>query len=215
MGRTRIKICGVRDEASALAAAEAGADALGFVFAQGSPRAVDPDTAYEVACFLPPFVTRVALFVDPSLRHVMDVGEAFPFDAVQLHGSETEARAREVRRAGAQIVKAITFDPETIDEEIERWGRVDEVDALLVDGSAGGMGVAFDWGAFAGVAAESVQPLILAGGLTPENVGDAIRAVRPFAVDVSSGVERERGVKDPAMIGAFCEAVRAADADLA
>jgi phosphoribosylanthranilate isomerase len=115
------------------------------------------------------------------------------------------------------VIKAVRFDPATIRAELELWGDVEEVDAILIDGSAGGKGVAFDWSALAdavgGPGAPKVEkPLFLAGGLTPENVGAAIRAVRPFAVDVSSGVERERGKKDHALISAFCAAVRQADA---
>ncbi|TVS08458.1 MAG: N-(5'-phosphoribosyl)anthranilate isomerase, partial [Phycisphaerales bacterium] len=115
---------------------------------------------------------------------------------------------------GPQLIKSVKFNEATIDEELQRWEEVDEVDTILVDGSAGGEGVAFDWSLLnAAIERTGVRkPIVLAGGLTPENVGGAIRAVRPWAVDVSSGVERERGVKDTGLIEAFCRAVREADA---
>ena len=211
-GRTRIKICGVRDEEIALTAVECGADALGFVFYDGSPRFVAPERAYEIACFLPPFVTRVALMVNPKPADLVELGRVFPFDVVQLHGTESVEDVRACREAGAQLVKAIRFDAETVGADLQMWGEVEEIDALLVDGSVGGRGTAFDWEAFAAVQEVCPHPIILAGGLTHDTVGDAIRAVGPYAVDVSSGVERSRGVKDAGLIAAFCEAVRMADA---
>ncbi|MEO1129026.1 MAG: phosphoribosylanthranilate isomerase [Planctomycetota bacterium] len=210
--RTRIKICGVRDAPSALAAVEAGADALGFVFVGASPRAIDPEEAYGIACFLPPMVTKVGLFVNPKPEGVFETGEIFPFDIVQLHGQEPEMRVRACRDVGAPILKAIKFEAATIEDELERWSLVDEIDGLLIDGSTGGTGETFDWHALAAVRDKSAHPLILAGGLTPENVGEAIDIVRPYAVDVSSGVESSPGQKDPQRIAAFCRAVRDADA---
>jgi phosphoribosylanthranilate isomerase len=212
-GRTRIKICGIRDEEIALTAVECGTDALGFVFYDGSPRFVEPERAYEIACFLPPFVTKVALVVNPEPEALAELGRVFPFDVVQLHGTETVERVRACRETtGAPLMKAIRFDAATTREDLERWGAVDEIDALLVDGSSGGRGTAFDWEALAAVQEACPHPIVLAGGLTPETVGEAIRAVGPYAVDVSSGVERARGVKDAGLIAAFCEAVRAGDA---
>jgi phosphoribosylanthranilate isomerase len=109
------------------------------------------------------------------------------------------------------VIKAVRFEPATIVEELDRWDAIEEVAAILVDGSAGGHGESFEWSSLTPHLERTSKPIVLAGGLTPANVGDAIRAVRPFAVDVSSGVERERGVKDPELIRQFCEAVRAAD----
>lgn len=211
-GRTRIKICGIRDEEIALTAVECGADALGFVFYDGSPRFLEPERAYEIACYLPPFVTKVALVVNPEPGSLVELGRVFPFDVVQLHGTETVEQVRACREAGAQLVKAIRFDPATIGADLARWGEVEEIDALLVDGSGGGRGTAFDWASLAAVQEACPHPIILAGGLKPETVGQAIREVMPYAVDVSSGVERSRGVKDAGLIASFCEAVRAADA---
>ena len=112
------------------------------------------------------------------------------------------------------MIKAVRYDPATIKQDLERWSAIDEVDAILVDGGAGGEGVSLDWNGLAAALDGIGAPIILAGGLTPENVEAAIGIVRPFAVDVSSGVERERGIKDPELIERFCAAVRRADAAL-
>lgn len=209
MPRTRIKICGITDEEGLFAAADAGADAVGFVFHPQSRRYIDPEEAFELIAFLPPFVSSVGLFVNADVDTFSTIEEDCPTTISQLHGDEREDL---VRACGPGVIKAIKFDPATIAKELARWEKVDEVDAILVDGSAGGQGASFDWSALASVKSATTKPIILAGGLTPENVVDAIRIVRPFAVDVSSGVESEPGVKDRALINAFCSAVRAADA---
>lgn len=206
--RTRIKICGITDEEALFAACDAGADAVGFVFHPKSRRFIEPEDAFELVSFLPPFVSSIGLFVDASVDRFSDIEELCPTDRVQLHGSESEDV---VRRCGPGVIKAVKFDPATIEKELSRWHEIDEVDAILVDGSAGGEGVAFDWTALAKVKSATSKPLILAGGLTPENVGDAIRAVRPFAVDVSSGVESAPGEKSRELMVKFCDAVRRAD----
>jgi len=208
MARTRIKICGIRDVDSALAAAEAGADAIGFVFAPRSPRTISPEAAWQIASYLPPFITKVGVFVDASSEEIDRVREVCPFDYAQLHGSESAPLVREL---GPWVIKSIRFDPLTIESEFKRWSVISELDAVLVDGSAGGQGVAADWEHLAACTEACLHPLILAGGLTPENVSRAIDIVRPWAVDVSSGVESEPGIKDPRRIEAFCAAVREAD----
>ena len=224
--RTRVKICGVRDPHTALVAVECGADAIGLVFASGSPRTVTVEEAWEIVGALPPFVTSVGLFVSAKPDKYLAVLEEVAFDMGQLHGTENEPT---VRACGPSIIKAVQYKPDTIEAELRKWGRVEEIDAVLVDGGPGGTGEQADWGHLAKLqfGAEDpddgpddwnpacVHPMILAGGLTPENVGDAIRAVRPWAVDVSSGVEREKGEKDFGLIKAFCDAVREADASLA
>lgn len=211
MARTRIKICGVRDEETALCAAESGADAIGLVFVKSSPRYVEPARAWEVVSFLPPFISTVGLFMNVKAADIEAVRTACPFDFCQLHGQESEPVVRE---CGPMVIKAVRFDALTIEAELRRWSRITEIGALLIDGSAGGEGKALDWNALASIQDASDHPLILAGGLTPENVGDAIRLVRPWAVDVSSGVEKERGIKDPRLIDQFCRAVHEADAQL-
>ena len=207
MSRTRIKICGVRSAEIARAAVNAGADAVGFMFVRNSVRAIEPEAAAEIMWGLPPMLTTVGVFMNASVDAFTDIEEECPTHYAQLHGNEDEPT---VRQCGPAI-KAVRYDPATIRRDLERWDAIDEVDAILVDGGGGGEGVAFDWAGLRAAMEGMATPIILAGGLTPTNVAAAIRAVRPFAVDVSSGVERDRGVKDPALIEAFCDAVRAAD----
>lgn len=212
MPRTRIKICGIRDETGLFAAAESGADAVGFVFHPQSRRFIDPEDAWELVGLLPPFVSSVGLFVDASVEKFSAMEELCPTTFSQLHGKES---VEVVRRCGPGVIKAVRFDAATIGDELARWEAIDEVDAILVDGSSGGEGLSFDWPSLAAAKDRTSKPLILAGGLTAANVGEAIRAVRPWGVDVSSGVEREPGEKDPGMIEDFCRAVLRADAALA
>ena len=194
-----------------MAAVEAGADALGFVFVRSSPRYIDPEEAWDFACDLPPFVTKVGLMVDLKPAQFDELQEQFPFDLAQFHGNEP---IPVVEECGPDIIKAIQFDPDTIEAELRRWSEVDEVEAILIDGSSGGKGIRVDWEALADVADLCDKPLILAGGLNPVNVAEAIEIVRPYAVDVSSGVESEPGVKDIDLIEDFCHAVREIDDDL-
>ena len=209
MPRTRIKICGIRTPEAAAAAASAGADAIGFMFHPHSRRFIEPEDAAAIVVGLPPMIVSVAVFVNPTLDKFMEFEELCPTTHTQLHGDEDEALVREC----APVIKAIRFDKTTIRAELSRWAALPEVDAILVDGSAGGMGTAFDWSVLSPLVRETPKPIILAGGLTPDNVGGAIRTVRPFAVDVSSGVETDGipGQKNPALIEAFCAAVRRAD----
>lgn len=211
MARTRIKICGITDEEGLFAAADAGADAVGFVFHPQSRRFIEPEDAFEMSAMLPPFVSSVGLFVNASVDTFSEIEERCPTTFSQLHGEEPEDV---VAQCGPGVIKAIRFDGATIAKELERWDRVDEVDAILVDGSSGGEGKAFDWAGLASAKERTGKPLIVAGGLTPENVDEVIRVLRPFAVDVSSGVESEPGVKDRGLIEKFCVAVRRADAAL-
>lgn len=208
-GRTRIKICGVRDAGAALAAADAGADAVGLMFVERSPRAIDTGTGREIMGALPAFVTPVGVVADLDVDAFCDLEGECPVPLFQLHGAEDE---KTVRACGPGVIKAFRYDPATIDSQLARWGGLDEVDAVLIDGSPGGEGASFDWAALAPRLGGFPKPVVLAGGLSPDNVGDAIRAVRPYAVDVSSGVESAPGVKDGAKVRAFCDAVRAADA---
>ncbi len=211
MARTRIKICGIRDEAGLFAAADCGADAVGFVFVEASPRYIQPEDAWKLAGLLPPMVATVGLYQNPGVDDFAEVEQVCPTTLTQLHGNE---RDQIVEMIGPDLIKAIKFDPETIAGRLKHYDEFPEVSAILIDGSAGGEGEAFDWNLLAPHMKHVSKPIILAGGLTPENVGEAIRIVRPFAVDVSSGVESERGVKDPELIAAFCRAVVKADAEL-
>lgn len=212
--RTRIKICGLRDDDAVEAAICGGADAIGFIFVSGSPREIDADRAGDIMAGLPPLVSTVGVSRDLSVDAFCELEQLCPTNLSQLHGKESE---KTVRMCGPDVIKGFRFDPATIDTQLDRWGAVEEVGAVLIDGSEGGEGTALDWGALAerlaGARSRGFdKPVFLAGGLTPDNVAEAIGAVRPYAVDVSSGVESSPGVKDVGAIRAFCAAVRGADA---
>ncbi len=208
-GRTRIKICGVRDPETALVCAQAGADAVGLMFVERSPRAIGPGMGLEIMGALPVFVTAVGVTADLDVDAFCDLESACPAPVFQLHGREDE---KTVRACGPGVVKAFKYDAATIASQLSRWGAIDEVDAVLIDGSSGGEGVSFDWGELGEALGEFAKPVMIAGGLHAGNVGEAIRGVRPFGVDVSSGVESAPGVKDHDKIREFCAAVRAVDA---
>lgn len=210
MRRTRIKVCGVRDVATARVCAEAGVDAVGVVFAPGSAREVTLDEAAAVCAALPPFVVRVGLFVDAEIEDITRAHERCGFGLVQLHGGETERDAEEVWKAtGVRVLRALRFDAGTVESDLARWKAVEGVAGVLLDGSAGGQGEAFRWDALGHRAG---PPIVVAGGLEPDNVGDALRATRAWGVDVSSGVESSRGVKSHDLIRAFVRRVRDCDA---
>ncbi len=187
-----VKICGITRLDDAEAAVEAGAGALGFVFWPASSRFIDPYRARTIVSRLPPFVTAVGVFVNQPVEYVSGVASLVRLGAVQLHGEETVAYAA---RVPAAIIKAIAVGGEGTDNAADLW-PVQTM--LLLDGydpvKRGGTGRTIDWPVAAQVAAR--RRVILAGGLTPENVGEAIASVRPFGVDVSSGVERAPGLKD-------------------
>ncbi|MEM6459750.1 MAG: phosphoribosylanthranilate isomerase [Planctomycetota bacterium] len=219
--RTRIKICGVNDVAAALAAADAGADFVGLVFVRASPRFVPPEAAREIAAALPLGVEAVGLFCDHTIDDVRDAAATAGLRTVQLHGREGPGFAKQLD--GLRIVKAIGFEAGKLAERLQPWREARTgLAAVLLDtppeadaAITGGGGETFDWDALA--EAESaghfrgLPPRFLAGGLTPRNVAAAVATVRPYAVDVSSGVESSRGVKDAVMIADFCAAVRDAD----
>lgn len=208
--RTRIKICGITSLEDAMIAVDAGADAIGFVFVEKTPRWIDPDRALGILEALPPMVTAVGVFRDPSLEWFMDVVEACPTRAVQVHGRKLTPQLAAAMSPG--LIRALQFEADTIGDELEEWSATDGVEMVLVDGSAGGEGTAFDWAALAAAKDRCSVPMVVAGGLTPDSVGEAVRTVRPFAVDVSSGVEASPGKKDHDAVRALCTAVRTADA---
>lgn len=203
---TRSKICGITREQDALLAARLGADAIGLVFFSDSPRHVSIARAAEIVAALPPFVTTVGLFVDPDEDEVRDVLAAVPLDMLQFHGTESAA---DCERYGRPWLKAIRMRDGIDLHACERDYR--GARGLLLDtfhpAVAGGSGEVFDW---AKVPAGLKTPIILAGGLGPDNVQAAIRQLRPWAVDVSSGVESGKGIKDPDKLRAFMEQVRKA-----
>ncbi|MBL9148990.1 MAG: phosphoribosylanthranilate isomerase [Phycisphaerae bacterium] len=201
--RTRVKICGLSTDADVVAAAEAGADLVGFVLWQGSPRHVTLERARALAALAARHsLESVALVVDAEPAFLAALGD---FDRVQCHGHES---CNAVSRAPKPVLRGFPFSPEAF----ATWAACPSVDALLVDGPRGGSGEAFDHAPLVPLVAASPKKVFLAGGLTPETVGAAIARVRPYGVDVSSGVERTRGVKDPERMAAFCAAVRMADA---
>lgn len=202
----RVKICGIQDEGAALAAADAGANAIGLVFAP-SRRQIDAAQARRIAGALPPFVSRVGVVVNEPLDRLRALIADARLDAVQLHGDETPDYCAAAREFGVTVIKAV---PVAGPLDLERL-RALPVSAILLDthrsGQRGGTGEPFDWRLAAPVA--EAMPVILSGGLSPENVRAGIAAVRPYGVDVSSGVETD-GRKDPEKIRAFIAAARAA-----
>lgn len=201
--RVRTKICGITRQQDALDAVEAGADALGFVFWPRSARCVTPTQAAGIIARLPAFVTPVALFVDPS-REEVEAALAAGCTLLQFHGNESPSFCASF---GAAWIKAVRVAPDVDIKAMVR--RYEGARGLLldtyVDGQPGGTGQSFDWSL---AAADIGMPVILAGGLTPDNVGEAVRMARPYAVDVSGGVEISRGIKDRARMAAFIEGVR-------
>ena len=206
--RTRIKICGLTRAEDAAAAVSAGADALGVVLAP-SKRRVTLDEAAEVFADVPPLVARVGVFVDAHADEVWEAVARLGLAAVQFHGDEAPETCA---TAPVPVIKALRVGPDFSAERADAYRGA--VSALLLDtfvpGEQGGTGVAFDWYDVAG-RLPRWAPVLLAGGLGPANVGAAIQALRPYAVDVSSGVESAPGVKDHRSIDAFVAAVRAAD----
>ena len=208
--RTRIKICGLTREADVDAAVEAGADAVGFVLYAASPRHVPIERAVALARRLPAFVTPVLLWVNAAPAEAAEGAAAIPHALMQFHGDETPERCR---AAGRPYLRAARMAPGF--DLLDFASRFSDALALLLDAHVegyGGGGKVFDWSLVpSGVA----PPVVLSGGLHAANVIEGILQVRPWAVDVSSGVESAKGIKDAAAIRAFCEAVRQADTRLA
>ncbi len=205
--KTRIKICGLIREEDLDTAVAAGADAIGLNFYPSSPRYVTPQRAAQLARRIPPFVTVTALFVNAKPAEIEAVLAEVPVNLLQFHGDETES---ECRRWERPYIRAARVRPGM--DLLQYASDFSSARALLLDAFVegyGGGGQVFDWSL---IPADLPCPVILSGGLTPENVGDAVRRVRPAAVDVASGVEAAKGIKDAAKIAAFVAAVRAADA---
>lgn len=205
MAVVRSKICGITRVEDALVAAESGADAIGLVFYPRSPRAVSIQQARAITRALPPFISVVGLFVDASRCEINEILEAVPLDVLQFHGDEPAEACRGFHRPW---YKALRVRPgEDMRSHVERYP---EASAVLLDtyvaGVPGGTGETFDWSL---VPASLPKPLILAGGLTTENVQQAIRSTKPYAVDVSGGVEQAKGLKDAEKVRDFVAQVRA------
>ena len=207
ISRTRTKICGITREQDVHAVAQNGADALGLVFYAKSPRHVTVQQAVELAKVVPPFVTLVGLFVNPGVDEICEVLGNVPLDVLQFHGEETPLFCAQF---GRPWLKAIRVKPGA--DLVECAARYAGAQGLLLDafveGTHGGTGASFDWGM---IPRNLPLPLILSGGLHAGNVADAIKAVRPYAVDVSSGVEASKGIKDAEKIAAFIKEVKRVD----
>lgn len=203
MANTRVKICGITNVADALQAVEAGADALGFVFYSKSPRYVTPHEVQKIIAELPPLVTTVGLFVNEPISRIRRTMAAARLDVVQLHGDE---QPEDCLIEPLRVIKALRIKDASSLKGAERF----EVSALLLDAwsdeSYGGTGLGFDWQLAKRLTGK--RPLILAGGLTLENIIDAVRQVKPYAVDVSSGVEAGPGKKDHQKVTEFICRVR-------
>ena len=194
----KVKICGNTNLDDAMAAVQAGADALGFVFYAKSPRAVDSKTAAEIISRLPPFVVPVGVFVNEDLSVVRRIMEECNIPLAQLHGEESPQYCAEL---GRSVIKAIRIRDSRDLERMAGYQVSGFVLDAFVEGTPGGTGVTIDWDLAA--QAQMLGPIILAGGLTPDNVLEAVRQVRPYAVDVTSGVEASPGKKDHAKVQAF------------
>ncbi|GLO05843.1 phosphoribosylanthranilate isomerase [Pseudomonas putida] len=206
MSNVRSKICGITRIEDALAAAQAGADAIGFVFYAKSPRAVDVRQARAIIAELPPFVTTVGLFVNASRCELNEILEVVPLDLLQFHGDETPQDCEGYHRPWIKALRVRPGDDLEAACQLYAGARGILLDTYVA-GVPGGTGEAFDWSL---VPAHLSKPIILAGGLSADNVGQAIAQVRPYAVDVSGGVEQAKGIKDAAKIEAFMQAVKQA-----
>ena len=204
MPAVRVKICGITRVEDALAAVAAGADAIGLVFYARSPRAVDVEQARTILAALPPFVTSVGLFVNAERSELERILAQVPLDLLQFHGDESVAQCEGY---GRPYIKALRV--KAGDDIAAEMARYPSAQGILLDtyveGVPGGTGEAFDWSL---VPRQASRPLILAGGLRPDNVAAAVAQVRPYAVDVSGGVEAGKGIKDAQKIGAFIRAAR-------
>ncbi len=204
--RTRVKICGITRPEDALTAVDAGADAIGLVFYAPSPRAVSLEQAQRIVEALPPFVSTVGLFVDAPVQQVEQTLAAVRLDLLQFHGNEIAAECDYYKKP---YLKAIRVKPDT--NLLQCCLDFNDAQALLLDTYSetvmGGTGQTFDWGL---IPRNLPKSIILAGGLNADNVYSAIKEIRPYAVDVSGGVEANKGIKDAAKIAAFMQAVEQA-----
>ena len=201
--RTRIKFCGMTRVEDALAAARLGADAIGLIFAPGSPRRIDADDADRIARAMPPFVTRVGLFIDQPADEVSRNVDAVALDLLQFHGREDAAFCRMFGKPYIKVVPMLD-----VDDVAAFAARYPDAAGFLLDshraGAAGGTGQTFDWSR---AVAALERPILLAGGLNPHNVHAAVTRVKPWAVDASSGIESSPGIKDHARMQAFIDEV--------
>jgi phosphoribosylanthranilate isomerase len=197
--RTRLKICGITNETDAIMVSELGADAIGFVFVE-SKRKINPEKAKKIIKILPPFITTVGIFMNMELDEVKKTTEYAFLDAVQLHGNESPEYCEKVNR---KVIKGILVTENDTKETLIEKMQGYSVSAFILDPGKGS-GKTFNWD----IAREIEKPLIIAGGLTPENVKQVIRDLHPYGVDVSTGVEKDYGKKDREKVKRFIEEVR-------
>jgi phosphoribosylanthranilate isomerase len=221
MHRTRIKFCGITREKDAAAAAVAGADALGLIFWKQSSRHVTVDQARAVLRSIPAMVCPIGLFVNASVDEIRETAQKLNLRTVQLHGDETPEMVAQL--SGLSVIKAIRCDRLTLPSSLQRWRsavaslEIHHLSGILLETADqfGGSGVENDWAAIESIAGPGqvtgLPPLIAAGGLSPENVASVIRRLRPWAVDVSSGIEQAPGIKSMEKMRRFSAAVREAD----
>jgi phosphoribosylanthranilate isomerase len=190
---TRIKICGITRSEDAKTAAHLGVDALGFIFVEKSPRYIKPQDAAEIIRELPPFVSRVGVFIDESIENIVEICRIARIDTVQLHGSESPEFCSKVP---FQVVKSISVKEDTDISIIDTYKSFGILLDTWSSGMSGGTGKTFDWN-IAKKACSRNEHIILAGGLGPSNIEDALQAVQPYGVDVNSGVEIRPGIKNP------------------
>jgi phosphoribosylanthranilate isomerase len=207
---TRIKFCGLTRREDVIMAADVGAGAIGLQFWKQSPRAISPEEARALVRMMPPFLAMIGVFVDQPIDEIREIVKFVGLTAVQLHGRETQAEAAALDGDAGHVIKAIGDPDQDLMAQAAAWPEprvllVDAIDPQL----RGGTGRRADWHAAATLA--RTRRVILAGGLRPDNVGQAVRQVRPYAVDVASGVEARPGIKDHARMRAFADAVRAVE----
>lgn len=208
---TKVKICGITNLEDALLSAKFGADALGFNFYAKSPRYISPEKAREIIEQLPKKILKVGVFVNESLDKIAEIADIAKLDALQLHGEETPEFARELKaKTNLEIIKAFRVSPEFKPEDVFQY----EVDAILLDAynpkEHGGTGETFDW-KIAKKVQEIFPTMYLAGGLSEENVNNAIKIVQPFAIDACSLIEKEKGRKDAMKTQSFVQTVKDLD----
>lgn len=196
--RTRIKVCGTTTIHDAREAIDGGVDALGFIFVESSPRYISPEKVREITMELPPFIHFVGVFLDQDPVEIKEISRYCNLTTIQLHGKETPDYCQALRKATSPctIIKAFRIGVESVADDLQKYN--DCVDGFLLDtyvqGQEGGTGEVFDWSIIKSLKLQ--LPFMLAGGLTPENVEAAVSSVRPYGIDVNSGVEKEPGVKD-------------------
>jgi phosphoribosylanthranilate isomerase len=199
----KIKICGITNLEDALIAAHMGADALGFIFVKESPRVISADAARDIIKKLPPFIITIGVFVDSTEEEIRSIAEQTGIQCIQLHGNESPA---DYSKISIPVIKAFRVQPDFRAEVLLQYPAAAYLLDTYVNGTAGGTGKTFDWDI--AISAKAYGRVILAGGLTPNNIGEAIKKVQPYGVDISSGVESVPGKKDKRKLQLLFKAIR-------